>query len=383
MIQQVAAGSINVSTNSGLVDPIRAIQKGAPLAIVRIEVQVPPYSLLAKPGIKSMKDLKGKLISLGGAKDITRIFVEQMLEPNGVKPGEFDMTFAGATSARFSALQAGAVDAAILTPPFNFHAQTAGFTLLGHTVEYVDMPFAGISVNTNWAAANKDTAEKLITVYNDSMAWLYDPKNRDEAVEILMKVSKIKKDDVEKAYDFLIGGKYFEPTGKVSRSRLNKLVDALKTLGRYPAGFLGRDPVPAGRHADRQLTCSTRLRQNHLAGTLSVLGGLLFWELVSRLLVANALFLAAPSQIVYAIYQLTLTGELGRHIYISSIEFVDRLRDRGRDRHRARLRHGQQRALQAGDAAVDFRASTRRRRSRSRRCSFSGSASASGRRCWW
>ena len=169
VIQQVAAGSINVSTNSGLVDPIRAIQKGAPLAIVRIEVQVPPYSLLAKPGIKSMKDLKGKLISLGGAKDITRIFVEQMLEPNGVKPGEFDMTFAGATSARFSALQAGAVDAAILTPPFNFHAQTAGFTLLGHTVEYVDMPFAGISVNTNWAAANKDTAEKLIKVYNDSI----------------------------------------------------------------------------------------------------------------------------------------------------------------------------------------------------------------------
>lgn len=65
-----------------------------------------------------------------------------------------------------------------------------------------------------------------------------------------------------------------------------------------------------------------RLRQNHLAGILSVLGGLLFWELVSRLLVANALFLAAPSQIVYAIYQLTLTGELGRHIYISSIEFA-------------------------------------------------------------
>ena len=65
-----------------------------------------------------------------------------------------------------------------------------------------------------------------------------------------------------------------------------------------------------------------RMRENHLAGTLSVLGGLLFWELVSRLLVANALFLAAPSQIVHAIYQLTMTGELGRHIYISSIEFA-------------------------------------------------------------
>ena len=119
-----------------------------------------------------------------------------------------------------------------------------------------DMPFAGISVNTNWAAANKGTAGKLIKVYNDSMAWLYDPKNRDEAVEILMKVSKIKKDDVEKAYDFLIGGKYFEPTGKVSRSRLNKLVDALKTLGDIPQDFSVETPVPAGHHADRQLTCS-------------------------------------------------------------------------------------------------------------------------------
>jgi NitT/TauT family transport system permease protein len=65
-----------------------------------------------------------------------------------------------------------------------------------------------------------------------------------------------------------------------------------------------------------------RLRQNYLAGFLSVLGGLLFWELVSRLLVANALFLAAPSQIVYAIYQLTLTGEMGRHIAISAAEFA-------------------------------------------------------------
>ena len=188
-----------------------------------------------------MKDLKGKLISVGGAKDITRIFVEQMLEPNGVKPGEFDMTFAGATSARFSALQAGAVDAAILTPPFNFHAQTAGFTLLGHAVEYVGHAVRRHRREHQLGRRQQRHGGKLITVYNDSMAWLYDPKNRDEAVEILMKVSKIKKDDVEKAYDFLIRGKYFEPTGKVSKSRLNKLVDALKTLGRHPAGFLGRD----------------------------------------------------------------------------------------------------------------------------------------------
>src|SRR5205823_13273124 len=150
MVQQITSGSLDVSISTGLVDPMRAIGMGAPIAIVRVEIQAPPYALLAKPSIKTLAELKGKIISLGGPKDITRIYVERMLEPNGVKPGEFDMVFAGATSARFAALQAGAVDAAILTPPFNFHAQSAGFTYLGNAVDFTDMPFAGIAVNTNW-----------------------------------------------------------------------------------------------------------------------------------------------------------------------------------------------------------------------------------------
>jgi NitT/TauT family transport system permease protein len=64
------------------------------------------------------------------------------------------------------------------------------------------------------------------------------------------------------------------------------------------------------------------VRQKYLAGTLSVVGGLLLWEAVSRILIANPLFLAAPSQIAQAVYALTLTGEMGRHVWISSIEFV-------------------------------------------------------------
>ena len=39
------------------------------------------------------------------------------------------------------------------------------------------------------------------------------------------------------AYDYLIKGRYFEPTGKVSRARLGKLVDALKSLGDVPQDF--------------------------------------------------------------------------------------------------------------------------------------------------
>ena len=58
------------------------------------------------------------------------------------------------------------------------------------------------------------------------------------------------------------------------------------------------------------------------AGVASVLGGLVVWEIVSRGLIANPLFLAAPTQILEAIWRLTLSGEMSRHLAISAAEFA-------------------------------------------------------------
>src|SRR6266540_95949 len=238
LVQQITAGSLDICMSTGLVDPMRAIGMGAPIAIVRVEVQAPPYALMAKPSIKSMKELKGKVVSLGGPKDITRIYVERMLEPNGVKPGEFDMVFAGATAARASALLAGAVDAAILLPPFNFQAVAAGFSDLGLTVDYAkDLPFSGTVVNVRWANAQKTLLQKLMAAHIRAAAWFEDDRNRAEAVQILVAVSKLKPEDVEKAYDFMRKGQFFEPTGKVSRSKLASLAKAMVSLGDLPGAI--------------------------------------------------------------------------------------------------------------------------------------------------
>src|SRR5689334_25397890 len=74
------------------------------------------------------------------------------------------------------------------------------------------------------------------------------------------------------------------------------------------------------RAAGRDLLAA--LRRNHLAGLLSIATGLALWEVLSRFVVANPLFLAAPSQILGAIVSLGETGELWRHIGISGLEFV-------------------------------------------------------------
>jgi len=235
VIQQLAANSINVSVGSGLVDPIRAVEKGAPVALIRIETQRPPYALLAKPALKSIADLKGKTVSVGGPKDITRIFFERMLVPSGVPSGDVDLIFAGATSARIAALQSGAADAALLTTPYNFHAEAAGYRNLGMTADLVDMPFSGVSINRNWASRNLKTAQAYLAVYSKAILWLENPANRREAIDIMLAVSSLRPEDVEKSYDFLRGGHFFETTGMISRAKLRKVLEALQELGDIPA----------------------------------------------------------------------------------------------------------------------------------------------------
>ena len=232
MVQQLTAGSLQVALSTGLADPLRAIDKGSPIAIVRIEMQAPPYAILAKPAIKRIADLKGKVISIGGVKDITRIYLERMLGPNGVKPGDYDTVYAGATAARFSALQGGAVDAAILLPPFNFYAESAGFNNLGLTIDYAkELPFSGSVVNRTWAAAHKGALDKLLAVFDQSIAWFSDPANRAEAIKIMVGASKLSEADIAKAYDFIHGRDFFDGTGKVSAAKMNAMLAALKQLG--------------------------------------------------------------------------------------------------------------------------------------------------------
>jgi X-X-X-Leu-X-X-Gly heptad repeat protein len=229
--QQLASGSAQMSAG-GLIDPLRAIDKGAAISMLQIETLVPPYTLWGKASIKSIAELRGKLISLGGAKDITRIYLERMLVPNGIKPGEYDMIFAGTTAARFAALAGGAVDAAILVPPFSFKAKGSGFSNLGEVPDYVkDLPFTGHAANTAWAKKNKPAVLGFLNAVARGVDWFYQDANRSEAIEILAKESGSSRDDVALTYDYFRQLRIFDRRGLIEAATIGSLIDALKDIG--------------------------------------------------------------------------------------------------------------------------------------------------------
>jgi NitT/TauT family transport system substrate-binding protein len=229
VIQQVASGSVPMGS-ANPIDALRGIDRGAPLTILRIESSEAPYEFFGKPSIKTMSDLKGKTIMIGGIKDITRFYVEKMVAPSGLKYGDFDYVFAGATSQRYAALLSGSIDATILAAPFNFRARTAGFTNFGPLSDYVrGIPFSISIVNVPWARKNKDIVDRYQQAYAEGVEKFYDPAFRTQAVDILQKRSKAPREDVELTYDFFIKLGAMERTGLIDGKALGEVVSLLKS----------------------------------------------------------------------------------------------------------------------------------------------------------
>ncbi len=237
-VAQVAAGSLDMA-HSGYPDFARAALHGAPVRIVLSDFVGSPYAVFAKKNIKTIADLKGKLISIGGPNDITLIYIKPFLASAGLKVGDVDLVYAKAAGDRFAALAAGAVDAAILNPPTYFEAIAAGLTDLGDTKPYAEgIPFTVWGANTAWAAAHRDTLVTFVRDYRRAVVWLYDPAHRQQAIYILVKRAHQKPEDSAKAYDYLIAKlKLFGSSGDVPDSVYAKMADGLAEIGTIKAPF--------------------------------------------------------------------------------------------------------------------------------------------------
>ncbi|HZR62393.1 MAG TPA: ABC transporter substrate-binding protein [Xanthobacteraceae bacterium] len=232
VLQQLAAGSIEATVSAALIEPIYAISKGAPIRLVRLEIQLPPYAIEAKPQYKKLEELSGKTIMIDAPTGITKIYAERMLVPHHVAPSTVDYVYAGATGARFNALMSGAIDATILLPPFSFSAEDKGYNNLGLVADYAnDLPFTGAAVNTNWASKNPDALRRFLDAHNKSVRWFLDPKNRQESIDIMVEASKLSPEVIGKTYDFLRSRPFFESSGRISKSKMEALLAAVRQLG--------------------------------------------------------------------------------------------------------------------------------------------------------
>jgi NitT/TauT family transport system substrate-binding protein len=247
MLQQLAAGSLDIAASAGLVDPIRLVARKAGIAIGRVSLRVSPYEVVAKPDLHSIADLKGKKVGIGSRDNITYALIIDMLAPFKLKPDDVELMYSGSTVARYAALKTGAYDATMLALPLSFTAESDGFRSLGVAGDYSkDMPFTGSVVNRAWAGAHLEAAKNFFAAEDEATDWFYDDAHRAEAIEILVKASKSSPDEAARSYDFLHDGNYFDRTHLLSRRGVAALVNALHELGDKDVEVSAKDAVIPG-----------------------------------------------------------------------------------------------------------------------------------------
>ncbi|MBX5493431.1 MAG: ABC transporter substrate-binding protein, partial [Chloroflexi bacterium] len=191
IVRGLAAGSLQVGAfipDSALL----AAAQGAPLALLGVETGRPVYHLTVQPSIVRFEDLRGKTFAVGAVNDATAGMLRRVLRLNGLGPGDYDLVSAGSTPERYAALASGQVAGVLLIPPLDFRAQREGFRWLADLTEVLPpFPANGLVANRDWARANRDAAVRWLAAMLESVRWLYDPTNRDEAVAILADLGRV------------------------------------------------------------------------------------------------------------------------------------------------------------------------------------------------
>jgi NitT/TauT family transport system substrate-binding protein len=163
-----------------------------------------PYILIVNPDIKKVTDLKGKTIGASAVKGGADTTASQiLLLENGLKEGDYSIVQVGSVAERTAAMKAGTISACAQQEPQSTQLKEAGFVELDDADNYPSLKNVQsliVIARKSWYTANMDAAVGFAKAWVDVTKWLYDPKNKDEVLGIMIKTMKVEQKAAENAY---------------------------------------------------------------------------------------------------------------------------------------------------------------------------------------
>ena len=143
-------------------NPTAAVQ-GAKLKILMVFNDKPPGDFMAQPGIKAVTELRGKRVGGSTVGSLDYGWLREVLPKFGLQL-EKDVNFVpvGSTSSRYTALRAGSIDAASLSPPSSLLAQSAGYPTLFRFADHLEDIQASIVASDDRLARQGDLVRRFM-----------------------------------------------------------------------------------------------------------------------------------------------------------------------------------------------------------------------------
>lgn len=229
---------------------IRAAMAGSDAVAIDTEFKNPIYSLIAKPDITSIADLKGKLVGLADEAGTITISMRRLLAAHGINAGDFAVKIDPGTPARWNCLQRGECDAVVLGQPQDLQAVAAGYRLLGRSDEAVpDFLYTVTAARRSWAQTHREAVIRFVRAMAASFAFIRAPANRERVVKLIAATTGCSDGIAAQTLDlFLEPGRDVLPQrGEIAVSGLQQVITMMAQAG------LLKPPLPkAERFVDLQ-----------------------------------------------------------------------------------------------------------------------------------
>lgn len=186
------------------------------------------YLLLARPEIGSVRELRNKKIALTGLGGTSHVALQIAFEAVGENPKNF--LYISITAAQtIAALESGVVDAALLSPPYDFYAKKKGFREVLNVGTYARMPFGGLTVMTSTLRGRADELKKVIRAMQ--MAKQEMLKAKEKTVALISNFLKVDRDAAENTY--AVYGKTVSGSGVPNRDGIDQIMKSLQLAGQF------------------------------------------------------------------------------------------------------------------------------------------------------
>lgn len=239
----LASGELDLA-DYGVDNAIAMVENAGVDVILVAATDYTPTELMAQPEIKSLADLRGKIVIVDAPNTQNALALKKILSGAGLNAGtDYQMKEVGGTSTRLAAmLKQKELAATMAAGQSAAQARQDGLVSLATTANIFGPTLRyGVFTRRQWAKDNNDLLIRYLAAHIETQRWLLNPANKEKVIEMVLRQRKMSRELATGIYEMDMG-----PNGLAKDAAIDvqRFSNVLKFRAEVEGSWGGRAPAP-------------------------------------------------------------------------------------------------------------------------------------------
>ena len=201
-VPALISGEVNYTLSFGNI--IGSAMQGMPFKILAVLTDKPLHSIVARPEIKTITDLRGKKIGTQRIGGSDHLAAEAILQAKGLDLKELQfVTLGGDEPVRVEILKKGLVDAVCSVPPGPVRLAREGYNVLGGPKDLkIGNPISAVALTDAQLRTHRDEAKRVLRAMLRGLRFMHE--RREETIQIMSRWLSQTPDVARDSYDSIM-----------------------------------------------------------------------------------------------------------------------------------------------------------------------------------